>query len=165
LVLCVCSSVGIAVVQEARTERVLDSLRDLTSPRALVIRDGIETRIAGAELVRGDLIALAEGDRVPADATVIVAHDLMTDESLLTGEAAPVRKIAARGTGSPGRPGGDGLPYVYSGSLVVRGHGRAEVMATGPRSEIGRIGVAIAGIESEPPRLQAETGRMVRRFA
>ena len=93
LFLFACTSVGIAVVQEARTERVLESLRDLTSPRALVIRDGVETRIAGAEVVRGDLIILAEGDRVPADATLLAGHDLMTDESLLTGESAPVRKI------------------------------------------------------------------------
>ena len=64
---------GIAIVQEARTERVLESLRDLTSPRALVIRDGEERRIAGAEVVRGDLIVLAEGDRVPADARLVAA--------------------------------------------------------------------------------------------
>ena len=63
------TSVVIAVVQESRTERVLESLRDLTSPRALVVRDGVEKRIAGAEVVRGDLVILAEGDRVPADAT------------------------------------------------------------------------------------------------
>ena len=94
-----CTSVLIAVVQESRTERVLESLRDLTSPRALVIRDGNEKRIAGAEVVRGDLVILAEGDRVPADATVLSAHDLQCDESLLTGEAVPVRKIA-----SPGAP-------------------------------------------------------------
>ena len=165
LFLFACTSVGIAVVQEARTERVLDSLRDLTSPRALVIRDGVETRIAGAEIVRGDLIVLAEGDRVPADATMLTAHDLLTDESLLTGEAAPVRKTASPGAVPGGRPGGDDLPTVYSASLVVRGTGRAVVTATGPRSEIGRIGTAIATIEIEPPRLQAETGRLVRRFA
>jgi Ca2+-transporting ATPase len=160
-----CTSVGIAVVQEARTERVLESLRDLTSPRALVIRDGVETRIAGAEVVRGDLVVLAEGDRVPADARVFSAHDLMTDESLLTGESAPVRKRASPAAPSSARPGGDNLPFVYSGSLVVRGRGRAEVTATGPRSEIGKIGVAITGIEIEPPRLRAQTGRLVRRFA
>jgi len=159
-----CTSVGIAVVQEARTERVLESLRDLTSPRALVIRDGAETRIAGTEVVRGDLIVIAEGDRVPADATVLEASDLMTDESLLTGESAPVRKLASPGAPSS-RPGGDDLPYVYWGTLVVRGHGRAEATATGPRSEIGKIGVAITRIETEPPRLQAETARLVRRFA
>ena len=165
LFLFACTSVGIAVVQEARTERVLESLRDLTSPRALVIRDGVEIRIAGADVVRGDLVILAEGDRVPADATVVAAHDLMADESLLTGESAPVRKVAASRAITADRPGGDDLPYVYSGSLVVRGHGRAEVTATGPRSEVGKIGVAITGIETEPPRLQAETGRLVRRFA
>jgi Ca2+-transporting ATPase len=165
LFLFACTSVGIAVIQEARTERVLESLRDLTSPRALVIRDGAEQRIAGADVVRGDLIVLAEGDRVPADATVLAAHDLTTDESLLTGESAPVRKIAAPGAPPAGHPGGDDLPYVYSGSLVVRGHGMAQVTATGTRSALGKIGVAISGIEIEPPRLQAETGRLVRRFA
>ena len=102
---------------------MLESLRDLTSPRALVIRDGNEKRIAGAEVVRGDLVILAEGDRVPADATVLSAHDLQCDESLLTGEAVPVRKIAYPGA-PPARPGGDDLPYVYSGSMVVRGHGQ-----------------------------------------
>src|SRR5579885_1779873 len=167
LALFACTSVGIAVVQEVRTERVLESLRDLTSPRALVVRDGIETRIAGAEVVRGDLVVLAEGDRVPADATVVAAHDLVVDESLLTGESVPVKKIAWSATTSAGShaPGGDDLPYVYAGSLVVRGHGRAEVTATGARSEIGKIGGAIAGIETEPPRLRAETKLLVRRFA
>jgi P-type Ca2+ transporter type 2C len=159
-----CTSVLIAVVQESRTERVLESLRDLTSPRALVIRDGIEKRIAGAEVVRGDLVILAEGDRVPADATVLAAHDLQCDESLLTGEAVPVRKIASPGA-PPARPGGDDLPYVYSGSLVVRGHGRAEVTATGARSEIGKIGLAITRIDTEPPRLRVQTRRLVRNFA
>ena len=164
------TSVLIAVVQETRTERVLGSLRDLTSPRALVIRDGTEKRIAGAEVVRGDLVILAEGDRVPADATVVSAHELQSDESLLTGEAVPARMIAASGAPAsgapaPGRPGGDDLPYVYSGSLVVRGHGRAEVTATGVRSEIGKIGLAITRIETEPPRLRIQTRRLVRNFA
>ncbi len=125
------TSVSIAIVQESRTERVLESLRDLTSPRALVIRDGVERRIPGREVVRGDVIALAEGDRVPADARLLSAHDLQTDESLLTGESMPVRKIASAKAAAPApppaRPGGDDLPFVYSGSLVVRGQGLAEV--------------------------------------
>ena len=87
-------SVVITVVQETRTERVLEALRDLTSPRALVIRDGKPKRIAGREVVRGDFVVLAEGDRVPADAVLVQSHDLQTDESLLTGESVPVRKIA-----------------------------------------------------------------------
>ena len=159
------TSVSIAVAQEARTERVLESLRDLTSPRALVVRDGVETRIPGSEVVRGDIAILAEGDRVPADATIIAAHDLWTDESLLTGESLPVRKVVAHEVQPPSRPGGDDLPYVYSGSLVVRGYGRAEITGTGGRTEIGKIGLAITRIETEPPRLQAETRRLVRRFA
>ncbi len=80
-------SVAITVVQESRTERVLEALRDLASPRALVIRDGERKRIAGREVVRGDIIVLGEGDRVPADAVLFQAHDLQADESLLTGES------------------------------------------------------------------------------
>lgn len=88
-------SVFITVIQETRTERVLDALRDLSSPRALVVRDGQRQRIAGREVVRGDLIILAEGDRVPADALLVEAEDLQTDESLLTGESVPVHKTAS----------------------------------------------------------------------
>src|SRR5438270_10801410 len=87
-------SILITVVQETRTERVLEALRDLTSPRALVIRDGERRRIPGREVVRGDLVLLAEGDRVPADAVLLEASELLIDESLLTGESAPVRKKA-----------------------------------------------------------------------
>ncbi|MCC7425859.1 MAG: cation-translocating P-type ATPase [Alphaproteobacteria bacterium] len=168
LLLFACASVTIAIVQEARSERVLESLRDLTSPRALVVRDGHRQRIAGRELVRGDLVVLNEGDRVPADAMVQQAHDLQVDESLLTGESVPVRKAAAgvQAAAVVGpRPGGDGLPYVYSGTLVVHGFGFARVTATGARSEIGRIGAAIKTIEAEPPRLHAETRRLVQVFA
>ncbi len=88
-----CLSVVITVVQETRTESVLEALRDLTSPRALVIRDGERQRIAGREVVRGDLVVLAEGDRVPADLRLLEAGDLLADELLLTGESAAVRKI------------------------------------------------------------------------
>ena len=156
-------SVVITVIQETRTERVLEALRDLTSPRALVIRDGTRRRIAGREVVRGDLVVLAEGDRVPADAVLSQAHDLQADESLLTGESVPVRKIAAADIpAGRARPGGDDLPFVYSGAMVVRGSGLAHVVATGPRSEIGKIGQSLHALEAEPPRLQAQTARLVR---
>ena len=161
-------SVVITVVQETRTERVLEALRDLTSPRALVIRDGERKRIAGREVVRGDLVVLAEGDRVPADAVLVESHDLQTDESLLTGESVPVRKIARGDVASLQqvvRPGGDDLPYVFSGSLVVRGTGIGEVIAIGALSEIGKIGQSLSTLETEPPRLQAQTRRLVRVFA
>jgi Ca2+-transporting ATPase len=163
LLLFACLSVSIAVMQEARSERTLDALRDLTSPRALVIRDGERRRIAGREVVRGDLVVLSEGDRVPADGTLIEASELLTDESLLTGESMPVRK---RATGyadeSPPQPGGDDLPYVFSGTLVVRGQGLAEVRATGSKSEIGRIGQTLGQIETTPPHLARQTARLVR---
>ena len=157
-------SIFITVVQETRTERVLEALRDLTSPRALVIRDGERRRIAGREVVRGDIIVLAEGDRVPADARLLQAQDLQADESLLTGESVPVRKIAAA-KAENSRPGGDDLPFVFSAALIVRGTGLAEVTATGPLSEIGKIGQSLKFVETEPPRLQAQTRRLVRIFA
>ena len=156
-------SVGIAVMQEARSERMLDALRDLTSPRALVVRDGERRRIAGREVVRGDLVVLSEGDRVPADGTLVEARELLTDEFLLTGESVPVRKRAAENSGdASARPGGDDLPHVFSGTLVVRGQGLAEVRATGPKSEIGRIGQTLGEIETTPPHLTRQTARLVR---
>lgn len=107
-------------------------MRDLTSPRALVIRSGAHLRIPGREVVRGDIVVLAEGDRVPADATLLQCRELQADESLLTGEPVPVRKAMPSGKpSSTVRPEGDDLPYVYSGSLIVRGSGIAEVSATG----------------------------------
>lgn len=159
-------SVVITVVQEARTERVLETLRDLTSPRALVIRDGIRKRIAGREVARGDVMVLSEGDRVAADAVLLQADDLLVDESLLTGESVPVRKLS-RGEADATtlrRPGGDDQPAVYSGSLVVRGGGLAEVVATGARSEIGKIGQALGSLQTEAPRLQIQTRAVVRTF-
>ncbi len=153
--------IAITVVQERKTERAVTALRDLTSPRALVIRDGERRRIPGREVVRGDLLALAEGDRVPADARLVEAAHLEADESLLTGESAPVAKRAGPLPADPA-PGGDASPIVFAGTLVVRGRGLAEVLATGPRSEMGKLGASLASIESGPTPLQREVGRLVR---
>jgi P-type Ca2+ transporter type 2C len=156
-------SIVITVVQETRTERVLEALRNLASPRALVIRDGERKRIAGRDVARGDLVVLSEGDRVPADARVIEAQDLQADESLLTGESVPVGKRSSREPLQPiPAPGGEDSPYIYSGSLVVRGGGVAQVVATGPRSEMGKIGEMLQAIEAEPPKLQTQTRDLVR---
>jgi P-type Ca2+ transporter type 2C len=161
-----CFSVAIAIIQEGRSERVLEALRDLTSPRALVIRDGEQARVPGREVVRGDLLVLAEGDRVPADAMLISGDDVQADESLLTGESVPVRKRASSGPlAADAAPGGDDLPAVFSGTLIVTGGGLAIVTATGPRSEIGRIGHAVMRIEPEPPRLQVQSRRFITGFA
>jgi Ca2+-transporting ATPase len=157
--------VGISLYQTHRTERALDALRDLSSPRALVIREGAQRRIPGREVVPGDLLVLAEGDRVPADGVVLAAISLSVDESLLTGESAPVRKATWDGATAMGRPGGDDQPYVYSGTLVVRGQGVCEVRATGARTELGRIGKALQTIAPEATPLQRATGQVVRVFA
>ncbi|SON54970.1 Calcium-transporting ATPase [Hartmannibacter diazotrophicus] len=155
-------SIVITVVQEARTERVLEALRDLTSPRATVIRDGDRIVIAGREVVRGDLVVLSEGDRVPADCRLVEAQNLEADESLLTGESVPVRKALKNdGDLPPLQPGGDDLPFAFSGSMIVRGTGLAEVVATGVQSQIGRIGQRLSALDTEPPRLKLETARLV----
>jgi Ca2+-transporting ATPase len=144
----------------------LEALRDLTSPRALVVRDGKPLRIPGRDVVRGDLIVVGEGDRVPADAVILSGDHIMTDESLLTGESAAVsKKPSPAPLAAAARPGGEGLPFIYAGSLVVRGDGRALVVATGSRSEIGKIGLALSSIEAEQPRLRRQTRDIVRLFA
>ena len=158
-------SVAITVVQQTRTERALEALRDLSSPRALVIRDGRQQRIAGRDVVREDLILLSEGDRVPADAVLLSATDLTADESILTGESVPVGKRAARAGEPAAPPGGDDLPFVFSGSLIVRGHAVAQVRATGARSEIGRIGAMLREIAPETTPLSLQLKRLVRWFA
>ena len=156
---------AVSVYQQRRTERVLEALRDLTSPRALVLRDGVEQRIAGREVVRDDLLLLTEGDRVAADAVLLSCNDLAADESVLTGESMSVNKIPWDGAMPMTRPGGDGLPFVYAGSVLVQGQGMARVTATGGRSEIGRIGRALGQVTPSVSPLQRETVRLVRVLA
>jgi Ca2+-transporting ATPase len=157
--------IGITFYQEQKTERALEALRDLSSPRALVIRDGNQQRIAGREVVRDDIVLIAEGDRIPADAVLLSGSNVTVDESLLTGESVSVRKKVWDGRLEMGRPGGDDLPFVYSGTLVVKGQGIAQVRSTGPRTEIGKIGKALQILEPEDTNLQQQTGRIVRTFA
>lgn len=156
---------AITIYQTRKTELALEALRDLSSPRALVVRGGVQKRIAGREVVRGDILMLKEGDRVPADAVLLSANDLRADESLLTGESVPVGKSAGDASARIGRPGGEDLPFVYSGTLLVQGHGVAQVAATGPRTEFGKIGKALQTIGARSTRLQQETAVVVRRLA
>ena len=129
--------IAISIYQEHKTENALAALRDLSSPRALVVRDGKQARIAGRDVVRGDVVVLTEGDRVPADAVLVDCVNFSVDESALTGESVPVRKT--RFAGDPnememGRAGGDATPWIFSGTLVVKGHGTALTQATGAAS-------------------------------
>jgi Ca2+-transporting ATPase len=157
--------IGITLYQEQKTERALQALRDLSSPRALVVRSGAAKRIAGRDVVRDDLMILREGDRVPADGCVESCSNLRIDESLLTGESVPVRKARFTGNPSEGTPGGDNRPFVYSGTLVVCGDGIARATATGVGTELGKIGEALKRLEAGPTSLQLEVGRMVRLLA
>ncbi len=159
-------SILITVVQEQRTERALAALRDLASPRALVIRDGQRRRIAGRDVVVGDVLVLGEGDRVPADGWLLEGDGLLVDEALLTGESVPVGKAAAGPSPPPpSPPGGDGLPQLFAGTLVVRGAGLAQVAATGAATQMGQIGRMLATVDSEVPRLALQTRQLVRWFA
>ncbi|MFA7322919.1 MAG: cation-translocating P-type ATPase [Candidatus Nanopelagicales bacterium] len=158
--------IGITIYQERKTENALAALRDLSSPRALVLRDGQQLRIPGREVVRGDLILLAEGDRVPADAVLLTCRNLALDESAMTGESLPVRKAPAPDSSLiMGAPGGDATPWVFSGTLVVKGHGIARVVGTGANTELGRIGTALQSIPTERTPLQREINRLVRFIA
>jgi Ca2+-transporting ATPase len=144
----------ITIVQERRTDQALARLRDLSSPRALVIREGVDMRIAGRDVVVGDTLLLYEGDRVPADGVLHSATALSADESILTGESLPADKDPAAAEGEARR--------VFSGSLVVSGFGVAEVTATGARTEMGKIGRALTALPPETTPLFQEVRRVVR---
>lgn len=155
---------GIEFYQEKKTEKALDALKDLASPRALVIRDGETIRIPGKEVVKGDIVVLQEGDRVPADAMVLKNNNLLADESLLTGESVPVGKREWREGDIIFMPGGDDLPLVYSGSMIVQGNGLVKVIATALNTEIGKIGKALDTLKEEPTQLKKEMGTLVKRL-
>jgi P-type Ca2+ transporter type 2C len=156
---------GITVVQERRTERALEALRELANPKARVLRDGQEKTIPGREVVRGDILLVSEGERVTADGIVREGANVSVDESLLTGESVPVRKVASVSAREARSPGTDDPSSIFSGTLVVAGQGLVEVTATGPRSELGRIGAALGALKSERTPLERETHRLVRYFA
>jgi Ca2+-transporting ATPase len=143
--------IGIEIFQEQKAERALDALRDLSSPRALVLRDGRKQRIPGNEVVREDIIFISEGDRVPADAVLNSGSQVAADESLLTGESLPVEK-EIKGT-------------IFAGSTIVRGQGMARVTAIGAKTEIGKIGKSIQNAKREKTKLEIQTAGLVRRVA
>jgi Ca2+-transporting ATPase len=158
---------GLTFIQEGRSEASIEALRELTETHAQVIRDGAVLRIPAREVVVGDLLLFSEGDRVAADAWLLKAHNLQVDESLLTGEALPVRKAAGQGEPSapPAQLGGEDLPWMYSGTFVVGGQGHALATATGGRSQVGRIGRSLAQLQLEKTPLQVQTAHLVKVLA
>ena len=145
----ICISAGITLFQERKSEKAINALKELSSPRAIVIRDGITQRIAGKDIVVGDILILAEGDRIPADALLLESHDLLVDESLLTGESVPAKKDSAN--------------QVHSGCMVIRGSGIARVTAIGMQTELGKIGSSLKQIIALKSPLQEDIGVLIKR--
>jgi len=157
--------IGITFYQENKSEKTLDALRNLSSPRALVLRDGKKRRIPGREVVKGDIVFLEEGDRIPSDAVLLSCLNLYVDESLLTGESIAVRKMPKEEEKENVSPGGEDAPFVYSGSLVISGHGIARTQKIGKETEIGKIGKALGTIKQEPTLLHKEVKKIVKYFS
>ena len=144
----------ITFYQHQKTEKALDALKKLSSPRALVIRDGKKIRIAGREVVPDDIIILYEGDRIPADGILLESENLTIDESLLTGESIAVIKTNQNENSKKG--------HVYSGTLVVQGRGIMKVTLTGPNTEFGKIGKSLERIGKVQTKMQKEIKTLVR---
>ncbi len=162
LLVAVAAVIALALVQERKTQRALEALRDLSAPRALVIRDGSQLRIASQDVVRGDLLVLREGDRVAADAE-LVQGQVACDESLLTGESVPREKLPQDGAAHA--IGEETSPSILACTLVTRGTGLAQVRATGAHTQVGRIGASLASTGEQPSPLQVASRRVVRAFA
>jgi Ca2+-transporting ATPase len=150
---------AITSYQERKSENALTALRNLSSPRAFVIRDGKGMRIAGREVVVGDVIVVSEGDCVPADA-VILANDLSVDESILTGESISVHKFCAEDLSKTTIEN-----QIFSGTYVVQGKAIAKVTATSNDTKIGAIGKSLQTVKSERTALQQETDYLIKNFA
>ena len=148
-------SASISIIQQRRADRVLDSLRELASPRAFVVRADQHRRIAARDVVPGDLVVLAEGDRVPADVRLLSCQEFYLDESLLTGESVPVEKWSGKS---------DETGIARLGCLAVRGNAVGRVIATGTYTEFGKIGLAATQVTDPPGQLESDIGRLVRMF-
>ena len=158
--------IGITFVQQRRTERSLDALRDMSSPQALALRDGIAAKVPSRELVCDDIVLLAEGDRVAADMDLFEASNLTVDESMLTGESVPVSKFVRERAPTGGGDNPEAAEFrVFSGTLITQGTARGEVIATGERSALGRIGKSLEALEPMDTPIQRETQRVVKRVA
>lgn len=156
---------GIEFYQERKTGKALEALREMSSPKARVIRNGVEVKIPCREVVEDDLVVLTEGERVPADAILLHSINVQADESMLTGESVPVRKIESDGTEKEVLPGGDDTPFVFSGSMIVQGNGVAKVLRIGSATEIGKIGKALSEVGEETTKLKSELNTLVRKLA
>ncbi len=152
IVAIVLASAALGFYQEYRAERALEALKKLAAPMAHVLRDGREVTIPAREVVPGDILVLAAGDKVPADARVIESINLQVDEASLTGESVTVAKMVdplPEDTPLPDRKN-----MVYAGTVVTYGKGKAVVVATGMQTELGRIAASLQRVEKEKAPLE-----------
>lgn len=152
--------IGIDIIQEWKTDRTLNALKDLSAPRVQVIRDGGQQTIESVNLVPGDLMIVTEGVKVPADGEILEANDLCVDESSLTGEAEGVWKVTA----DKAEPSSDywRKDFCYAGTLVTQGSAVVQVGKIGAATEYGKIGTNVASAPESPTPLQKQTGSLVK---
>jgi len=148
----------IGFFQEYKAEKAIEALQKLAAPKAKVLRNGVIVLVDASTLVPGDILVLQEGDKVTADARLIISAGLLTQESALTGESTPIEKRICEFTTI--KPIGDQANMVFSGTLVVRGDARALVAHTGMNTEIGKIAHLLQDTTSPKTPLQIELGQM-----
>lgn len=153
MVASICFVVAIEIVQEFRSEKALEALRQYAQPKARVRRNGREIAVPTEEIVVGDLVLFAEGERLPADGVVVQHNDLTVDEAVLTGESLPATKSI-----------NSGEDRLFQGTVVATGMGIARVEAVGSATEFGKLGKSIEAIEPEPTPLQLQIDRFVRQM-
>ncbi len=154
--------ISIDVIQEWKTDKTLNALKDLSAPHITVIRDGKEQRIASVNLVPGDLMIINEGVKIPADGEIIKANDLCIDESTLTGEAIGVWKVTVDDNSEAEADSYWRKDYCYSGTLVTQGSATVLVDKIGASTEYGKIGADIIAAPESTSPLQKQTGALVK---
>ena len=145
---------AISIFQDLRSSKAIEALEQYTAPKVIVIRDGVEKLIATEELVPGDVIVIEEGNKVPADATILSENDLTVNESVLTGESFPVSKHAV-----------EGEDRLFQGSTINTGKAWATVTATGNNTSLGKIGSTVSSYSSQKTLLQQQVNKHVKRLA
>jgi Ca2+-transporting ATPase len=154
---------GLGFIQEYRAERAMEALKKMAAPTASVLRDGNEEEIPARDLVPGDIIVIRTGDRIPADARLIEAVNLKTNEAPLTGESVPIEKISTPIQGDINI--GDKRNMVFTGTAAVYGRGTAIVTDTGMTTEFGKIAGMLQDVKTERTPLQINLDRMGKRIA
>lgn len=145
---------AISIYQEARSNKALRALRQLTEPKVTVIREGVQSSVASEDIVPGDILVLEEGDKIPSDATILRANDLSVNESVITGESLPVEKDEHSDS-----------PILYQGSVINSGRCFAIATATGHHTVLGKIGVSISEQVPSETLLQKQVYGLVKRLA